>query len=449
MTHKRKTPKRKTMKTINKKGGKVIGSGGFGCVFRPALQCKNGIRPTNHITKLLEKKYAEQEYHDILKFRPFLQKIPHYTNYFILEDIEICPIEELTPSDKENIDQCEKVLNSSQSQRKKIKQEELSIDLNNLLAIQMPYGGFDIGDYINQPHNNYLTTFKKINNALIQLLTKAIVPMNQKMHIYHADIKESNILFDGKHARLIDWGLSFLYNPNNPNTPIPTEMNYKSFQYNLPFSSILLTEKFEEKKREFLEQFPNPSTNDWQSFVRKYIAYWNDYRGSGHMETIKEVFYILFEHLERKLSEKERKHVVEEKYTKPIIVQYLTTILLTYSNNIGEYFQNVYLNNLDVYGWIMTYLPLYQYFYSLKTSTKRETYIMEYLRSILSRYLFQYSVLPIPVDSLVKELNQLFSNLTTITRTRTKKRNSNSNNKTFKLPSSVLNISRVMTGMDF
>jgi hypothetical protein len=425
----------------NKKGGKVIGSGGFGCVFRPALQCKNGIRPFNHITKLLEKKYAEQEYHDILKFRPFLQKIPHYTNYFILEDIDICPIKELTSSDQQNIEQCKKVLNSSQSHKEK-KQDDFSIDLNKLLAIQMPYGGSDIGDYINnQTHNNPIITFKNINKALIRLLTKAIVPMNQKMHIYHADIKESNILFDGKHARLIDWGLSFLYSPNNMNNNIPEEMNYKSFQYNLPFSSILLSEKFQEKKKEFLEQYPekNPSIKDWQNFVGKYITYWNEYRGSGHTETIKDIFYILFEHLERQFPEKERKHIVQEKYTKPIIVEYLTNILLIYSNNIGEYFQNVYLKNLDIYGWIMTYLPFYQYYYSIKTPTKSEIYIMEYLRFILSRYLFQYSVLPIPVDSLVKELNTLFLDFrtTTTTTTTSQHKKRKPNNKTFKLPSSI------------
>ena len=40
-----------------KKGGKVIASGGFGCIFKPALKCKNkDKRQEDSITKLMKKK---------------------------------------------------------------------------------------------------------------------------------------------------------------------------------------------------------------------------------------------------------------------------------------------------------------------------------------------------------------------------------------------------------
>ena len=48
-------------------GGKVIASGGFGCVFSPALKCK-GVkirRGKNRISKLLTKKHALKEYNEI------------------------------------------------------------------------------------------------------------------------------------------------------------------------------------------------------------------------------------------------------------------------------------------------------------------------------------------------------------------------------------------------
>jgi hypothetical protein len=38
------------MNKDNIKGGEVIASGGFGCVFSPALKCKNKKRTKNKIT---------------------------------------------------------------------------------------------------------------------------------------------------------------------------------------------------------------------------------------------------------------------------------------------------------------------------------------------------------------------------------------------------------------
>ena len=46
------------MNKDNIKGGEVIASGGFGCVFSPALKCKNKKRTKNKITKLMIRKNA-------------------------------------------------------------------------------------------------------------------------------------------------------------------------------------------------------------------------------------------------------------------------------------------------------------------------------------------------------------------------------------------------------
>ena len=55
----------------NIKGGKVIASGGFGCVFSPALKCKGAKirRGKNSISKLLTKKHALSEYNEIKEFK--------------------------------------------------------------------------------------------------------------------------------------------------------------------------------------------------------------------------------------------------------------------------------------------------------------------------------------------------------------------------------------------
>ena len=51
-------------------GGKVIASGGFGCVFSPALKCQGErTRGKNRIPKLLTKKHALSEYNEIKEFK--------------------------------------------------------------------------------------------------------------------------------------------------------------------------------------------------------------------------------------------------------------------------------------------------------------------------------------------------------------------------------------------
>ena len=60
------------------RGGKVIASGGFGCVFSPALKCQGKkTRGKNRISKLLTKKHAISEYNEIKNFKKKLDKIPN------------------------------------------------------------------------------------------------------------------------------------------------------------------------------------------------------------------------------------------------------------------------------------------------------------------------------------------------------------------------------------
>lgn len=93
----------KTILTSSKKlaiGGKVIASGGFGCVFDPALKCQGKkTRGKNRITKLLTKKHALIEYNEIIEFKKKLDKIPNYQNYFLIDDFNICKPAKLSASD--------------------------------------------------------------------------------------------------------------------------------------------------------------------------------------------------------------------------------------------------------------------------------------------------------------------------------------------------------------
>jgi len=90
------------MRKIN--GGKAIASGGFGCVFNPAIKCKTRKNKDAGITKLMKTKYAKAEYKEIQEFKGLLDDIPNYGDYFLLDGFSLCDPEELTKEDLEKFD---------------------------------------------------------------------------------------------------------------------------------------------------------------------------------------------------------------------------------------------------------------------------------------------------------------------------------------------------------
>ena len=58
-------------------GGKVIDSGGFGCVFSPELKCHKNKSKTKKISKLMLKRYAYEEYNNIMKIKDLLKHIKY------------------------------------------------------------------------------------------------------------------------------------------------------------------------------------------------------------------------------------------------------------------------------------------------------------------------------------------------------------------------------------
>ena len=70
------------------KGGSVIGAGGFGCVFRPNISCKNKEDKVKlgTVSKLMTKKNAKKEFDVTTKFKTILSNIPNYKDYFIFPE---------------------------------------------------------------------------------------------------------------------------------------------------------------------------------------------------------------------------------------------------------------------------------------------------------------------------------------------------------------------------
>lgn len=405
-TYKNNTHKRKKNTSTNRNGGKVIASGGFGCVFRPAIKCKTQKNNIGDITKLMTKKHAINEYNEITKFQKILNHIPNYTDYFLVDGFTLCEPDLLTSEDLKNYSEKCRAL-----QKDNIYDNNINSSLNKVLALNMPDGGKDVGDYIdeNKSENNLIA----LNNSLINLLINGIIAMN-KSNIYHCDIKESNVLVkkenDNKlNTRLIDWGLSCEYKPHQL---IPKLLTRRPFQYNVPYSIILFNKEFITRYTKFLKKNPDINYSTIREFVINYILIWINIRGAGHLKVINSQMNKLFINQLPVLDDKNKLSFIEYEFTYHYIIEYISKILEKYTKKnkiyIKEYFNDVFIKNIDIWGFVMIYMPfisfLYDKYNTLNTYEKKLFYKLKY---IIVHFLFETPCEPININELAKELKSL------------------------------------------
>jgi serine/threonine protein kinase len=208
-----------------------------------------------------------------------------------------------------------------------------------------------------------------------------------KYHVYHADIKEANMVVDAgsKYVRLIDWGLS-MYTASGKN--IPDVLLGKPLQYNLPFSIILFNNTFKTMYSTFLKTMPtsNLDNNSVGEFLKTYLEKWNTKRGKGHIKTITSIW---------------RGITGKQNIQETIIIPYLSAILLEYTRN-GEfdtigYFKNVFLKLIDLWGFIICYSAF------LETGYKNEK-----INNLILNYLYRKPTENINIDELLYDLRNLF-----------------------------------------
>ena len=405
---------RKNITRKKKYGGKTIESGGYGCIFQPPLKCKNNnpISNTydNYVTKLMLKQYAEREFDEIKKYQRLLQNIPNYENYFLINDFSTCIPKEISKNDLVDFNEKCRALEKNDYNEKNINDK-----LNDLKGINMPYGGIDIHDYIHKIRFN-IRKMKILNKTLIELLKNGIIRMNQQ-HVYHGDIKESNVLVLEQHndlqTRLIDWGLSTTYNNEDK---IPNSFRSRPFQYNLPFSSVLLSSSFKKACDLFLKKRPKPSRSDIRSFTVNYILHIIKHYNSNHLKHIHNTFKSLFKHEIFNMSNDETSDVLEYNYSYENIFDYITQILEKYIKNnkfhVMEYFKQVYLKNVDIWGFVTIYLYFVEYI-SYKNKKHRIKHYKKNQLKLIDKIKEAYLLLlnspdkPIDIDTLVIILNQI------------------------------------------
>jgi hypothetical protein len=394
----------------NKKGGKVIASGGFGCVFSPALKCQGKkTRGKNRISKLLTKKHALSEYNEIKEFKKNLDKIPNYQNYFLIYDFNICKPSKLSKSDLDSFkEKC------SALPKDKITKDNINKSLDKVVALNMPNGGLPVDDFLLK-HNSY-KNIVKLNNTLIKLLNNGIIPMN-KHNIYHCDIKDSNILIDSSStlkARLIDWGLSTKYVANTDQT-FPKTWRNRPFQFNVPFSIVIFSDLFFDKYSKYIEEGRKIDYDSLKPFIIEYIYLWLKERGSGHYKYIMQIMFMLFSNELDDIDEKEKEKIIESEFTLPYIYNYIIEVLINFTNfrkdgtlNLRIYLDTVFIKIVDIYGFIISYLPFFEaLFDNYSKLNEVEIELFEAFKKIFIKYLFSPRIQPINVNEVTSELKGL------------------------------------------
>ena len=394
-----------------KKGGKVIASGGFGCVFNPTLRCQGSLkREKGKISKLMTEKNATLEYKEINSIKKKLEVIKNYQDYFLLKNITICKPEKLTTNDLQNINKKCTLL-----KRYNITRKNINKNLEKLRILNMPDGGIPVDDYLYE--NGSFRKFYLVHLKLVQLLKNGIVNMNKK-NVYHSDIKDSNVLIDDKNelkTRLIDWGLSTQYVPFQ-NNPFPENFRNRPFQFNVPFSIIIFSDSFIEKYTNFIKNGGNTNEEtELKPFVISYIHFWMKKRGSGHYKFINEIMCNLFSHKLNDVTKEDMTKIIETQITMDFIVNYITDVLIHFTKfkkdgslNLREYFDNVFIKIVDIWGFICIYYPVIEMFSNnYDRLTDSELLIFNKLQLIFVEYLYNPRHEPIDLNKLYTDFEDL------------------------------------------
>jgi serine/threonine protein kinase len=395
----------------NNKGGKVIASGGYGCVFDPALKCEGASkRESKKISKLMTERHATQEYEEINNIKEKLDKIPNYEDYFLVYDATLCRPAKLTATDLSAFSE-----KCTALPKDDINKANINSKLDQIMALNIPNGGLPVDDFIYT--NGSFEKIYQVHEKLVKLLKNGIIPMN-KNNIYHCDIKDSNVLVDNSGSelktRLIDWGLSVEYEPND-DEKFPKNWRNRPLQFNVPFSVVIFTDDFYEKYTKYLQDGGKIEELSLKPFVVDYLNYWMKERGAGHYKFINEIMYKIFNQDFTSISEKSRPAYIETEITMPIIVDYIVEVLIHYTKfkgngdlNLREYLNEVFINIVDIYGFINIYYPLLELLSNNYFSLNAEKMeLFNALCSIYKTYLYSPRYEPYVMSELLNDLKEL------------------------------------------
>ena len=397
-----------------KMGGEALASGGFGCIFNPAIKCKNSKERTNGVSKMSISEYGIQEINEINKISKILKKVPRYDKYYLV-DIEMCKPDQLTDNDMINFDDKCFALT-----RHNITKENVNKKLDKLTILNMPNAGLDLRDWLVVDEKISREKIVLLNKIIAKLIKHGIRPMNEK-GVIHNDLKDRNVMIDSElNTRIIDWGLAGI----TENNKTPKEILDRPLQYNTPFSSMVLSNDFNLNYEVFLDNVKKGTIVFDHANVRNYVI--NEYliklaRYYGYYDDNIKLFNKIFSPSiseETYLSEVKRDDLIEYGYYLYYLSNYIADILIKYTKNHKfdkhEYYSKAYLYNSDIFGIMTVYYNFFELDLSSIGLTDDEKKIyLNHVRSILINYVYTNGSEKINVNDLCREilkLNDLITN---------------------------------------
>jgi serine/threonine protein kinase len=433
---KQKSKQRNKMKTKKIKstydGGAAFTKGGFGCIFKPALRCKNSdVAPLpNYVSKLIEKTRGKREYIYVYNIKKKLEHLPaNIKRYFLLDNITMCDPSALSDKDKVKIESvCQNILTdlSDGNTTMPITSDTINNNLHKFKIINMPELSMTLNDYIMSmvlsPENLII-----LNNIIIEYLT-VVIPSMYKNNVVHGDIKPENMMFnasDNNTLVLIDWGLSYIADSDKKS--LPDYLITSSVQPMHPFSSFLFKKNVVEKYDLFLKDLKKEDVKITRDSLRVFALseYMNfmsihDRQISFFNSTFNNVYNGEFAKYVNNGQESYIDEMITYNMTMYYIIEYIIDILLAYTVdyklNLAKYFNEVYIMNIDSWSLMSTYNYLIdkpQTTFKM-TSIEHKIFVNKIMR-ILTENFFKNGNLPINLPKIVSEIKNLNQYLMSLT----------------------------------
>jgi hypothetical protein len=417
--------------TRGQKAGQAIAAGAYGCVFKPPLKCNDPsiyYDPTG-VSKLMTFDHANNEMNEVKRIQPIINSIPNNEKYFLTNKISICSPANLTTEDKVRFDKTCKNLT-----KHGIKESNVNRKLSILKILNIPYGGEDLNIYEESlkkitNKQEVLSSFVYTNKAMLNLLKNGILPMHQR-GLYHFDIKAGNILREGTISsknpklRLIDWGLSVITTPDElkRNASLPSFVQV--IQFNVPFSNILFSM---ESQYVITKNLMDIKTNNigrqgiMRAIAANILGVVLTRSGPGHIDFVRYDLNRIYKPLlnpnfiRPNLSLTE---LLKNTFGNAIIIDYLAEVLDKYVKETipgkyefegKRYFEEVYLKNVDIWGFLMSYLVFLKINPSNEYTYDWDDKLTNHILRILLEYCFnsKYAATPMPIYTIIKELENL------------------------------------------
>lgn len=411
----------KQSKKVNSQmGGKAIGAGTFGCVFRPALRCR-GVNHSNknnrnYVSKLMLKPAAAKEMEIVKYFSGFIKRLDEETQqiHFVLNKTFQCepePIHFKNSALKLNYtNTCKRLVEKGYTFDKL-----QSPYINDFKLINSPYGGIELKIIWRRltkirTERDRIEWFVKINTALITMLQNGLLPLNQ-IGLVHNDVKAENIVYDihANVAKLIDFGLAYNVRTSaDPNVDVDVDVDVdvntiprqalstKSFIYNYTLGNLFVT------WGETLNDMDSDSEPIYMANQLLKMAL--SVKNGGHINHIRRnILLSLGRNPSTSLD------TISTKTISNYFLQIFENIKYfdpeTGRANFANYFKNVQVTNADRFGFIMSYEECLSEDFLRVMPASLSTSIRELIYEYC--YSTRFATIVIPIDEVIERLEIL------------------------------------------